>query len=237
MECACPECVIKNKVVNYKPIPNKQIQIIKDNHIYDVTAGYTLNLASSNIVVLLTKSLLYQNIKELDISNNPIKWLPGINTLVKLNCSRCLLDKLPTYYEMPNLLYLNCSDNKIRKIHFPKLKKLECNNCLVDDLQCNSLEYLSCSGNPLTSINIATLQYLEAYNCPLIVIHYIPGLYKRSSIIDNKNNKITHLTNKKEYIDLSYQLINWQNNTCKLDIKFKFGKNILFNKVSKYLFH
>lgn len=239
--CDCVECKLKNKIYVYQlhDTFDKPFQIIQNGQILEpLIKNQILNIPSSNITLLLNKYLLFQGLKELDISNNPLRWISGITSLIKLNCSNCLLNELPNCYELPNLLYLNCSNNKIKNIHFPKLKKLECNNCLVDDLQCGKLEYLSCSGNPITSINIPTLQYLEAYNCPLIIIHYIPGLYKRSSVIDySKSKNVVHLINKKEYIDLSYQLINWQNNKCKLDIKLKLKNNILFSKVSNYLFY
>ena len=160
----CSKChALNNKSSEDFPIAFVQ----QDKILYPMQHDGRIIISNMRINALFARTIIYLNIRELDISYNNISHLPDILSLEKLNCSSCQLTKLP---DLPKLKELNCSNNKIRQI--PEYEYLS---------------HLICNKNPITDICIKTLVYLEAYNCPLLVLHYLPiGTYSSSSkvIID-----------------------------------------------------
>jgi len=218
-----------------KELTSKPISIILTNgQILEPEQNHnTLILSSLHINVLFCKTLIYQSIKVLDISNNPIMWLPNIYTLEKLNCNNCNIQELPNF---TNLTELKCSNNNIKQLpNYKKLKHLECSNNYIQELiSYDKLTYLQCNNNPITKIDIQSLTYLEATNCPLLIICKIPSLHKRSSVIIH--GSIKTLLSKKEYIDTKYTLINWNTNTCADCIYKLFISNDILYPLLPYLF-
>ena len=94
-------------------------------------------------------------IKKLDISYNPIKWMPDLFTLKYLDCSNTLISTLPY---CPNLVILKCRNTPITRLPFyPNLESLDArNSCLIE------------------IPTILKLKELNAENCPLDIIQKLP---------------------------------------------------------------
>lgn len=168
-----------------------------------------LNISDKDIYSIWMKTLANLHIKNLNISNNPLSFLPDIYTLRILNCSNCGLKELPTY--LPFLEELDCSNNLITNIpHYKSIKKIKCSN------------------NPLMEVPRNTDLLIQAANCPILVIHYDPTKWHRSGII--KNGKFTWIINTP--IESKYAIINWQESTTTINFKSRFAQ-----KLSKFLFY
>lgn len=242
----CQKCFPKKykTAVYHKYLPeneelsNKPLIVIQrgSKKIYPSNVNGKIYLADMNITVIFAKTLLYMNIRELDIHNNQITWLPEILSLEKLNCSNCKIKELSI--NLPKLKELNCSDNLITHMEFyPQLKKLNISDNIIYKLpNYNLLESLICNNNPITNIKIQTLTNLEAYGCPLAVIYKIPTLHKKSSI--SINGTIKYLLLKKERINNNKCLINWYDKTCSSKIYNRLisNRNNMIKKLTKFLF-
>jgi hypothetical protein len=169
-----------------------------------------VHISNRKIRVLFAQTLFYLNITFLNVSSNPITWLPEIPTLVTLICNDCRLTELPVC--LPSLTTLQCKNNFISVLpKLPLVTFVDCSdNCITRLLAANipRLQRLICNNNPLTSINIQTLTSLEAYDCPLTVIHKIPSLSRRSSVVIDGSLK--QLIANKEKINTDLVVINWR---------------------------
>ncbi len=88
----------------------------------------SLILKKKNIKSIWVRTLNDLHTKYLDISDNPLIFLPYIYTLKVLKCANCGLRELPTY--LPQLEELDCSGNPINYIpKYPKLKKITSTDC------------------------------------------------------------------------------------------------------------
>lgn len=190
-------------------------------------------LDSQQIQGILLNTLNYLHIKSLSIKKNPLMFLPDIYTLATLDCSNCMLKELPTY--MPVLTTLNCSNNLIKSIpNYSQLSRLDCSNNIISKLpELPSLKSLIINNNPITQIYTPTLTYLEAYNCPILILFDIPGLVRRSSIMD-KTGSFKWILTRTEKINHKNILIDWVNNTIDPKI-LQMLKSRFWQKVFKQL--
>jgi Leucine-rich repeat (LRR) protein len=195
-----------------------------------------LHLPKQQISDLFCRTLIYQTIKELDVSYNLVTYIPEILTLRKLKCTNCKLNKLPNAELLPHLVELNCSDNLLIEIpNYQSLKKLECSINYISELpKYNKLTHLTCNNNPITDIYIPSLEYLEALGCCLTVIYNLPLLYKKSSVLINGDLK--YIICKREKIDNRYKLIDWRNSTCSSLVKDAFLDNDMLSMIYPMLF-
>lgn len=227
------ESIVENEHMVAKPL-----KILQNGRIEEPAhVNGVLLLPNSHIDAIFLKTLIYVNIRELDVSNNPLTWLPEMQSLEKLNCSGCKLTALPS--PLPKLKELKCADNYLSTVpYYKNLVKLECSNNLIQDLsQYNNskLESLIATNNPLTSINIPSLTYLEAYDCPLLVIHNLPSLHKKSSVIIN--NEMKFMMFRKEKISKERRLIDWYDNTCDIAVYNKLvAVSDFFFRLAPFLF-
>ena len=224
--------MLENKDLLDKPFFALQNKILIEPKQYNGK----LNLSNKSITALFNKTIIYQNIRELNISNNNIKQIPYIHTLEILNCSDCNIRELHDSTILPNITELYCNNNLLTIIpHYINLKKLECSSNLIKHIPAfKKLTYLICNDNPITDINIQSLTYLEAYGCPILVLYKIPSLHKRTSVIINGEMKI--LITKQEKLNTNNILINWNNNTCSKEIKNRLKSNSLLCTVVDFLF-
>ena len=190
------------------------------------TKKETLILQNKNITVLLPRTLVDICTYSLNISRNPLRFLPPIYSLRVLNCDNCLLKELPALPQLQelscagnlltsipvykNATIINCSKNFISSIDlksYPKLKKLNCSLNLITDLP-NSKIGITCT------------------NCPITTVYYNFAGARRSGII--KNGKFTWIT---EDTSTKYTIINWQTAKTTLVPNTVFAK-----KLFKFLF-
>jgi hypothetical protein len=171
------------------------------------------NMGITNISL---QTLNYVFLKELDISDNNIRYMPEIISLKILKCNNCNIDKLPDF--QPALEILECCNNNITKIPFYKeLTSINCSTNLIKNIPfLPKLTHLTCCNNPITSISNSKLVYLKARNCPLIIVHKIPSLIKKSSIM--VNNKFKWLYEDKQDIDRKYVVLDWNTGLNKINI-------------------
>jgi hypothetical protein len=171
----------------------------------------SLYMPNQYIISVWPRALVFLSLKVLDISNNLITWLPDLYTLVTLKCANCKIIKLPSY--LPLLEELDCSNNFIKLIPgYPKLKKLNCSKNLVENDHLVSpnfplLEDLDCSDNLINDVCIYTLKNLVAYDCPILVLHKLPLLIKRSSKI--VNSRFVWISQSNARVDYQKILIDW----------------------------
>jgi len=157
-----------------------------------------VNISFHDLIVL--PSLLeFNNLLELNCSNNRLKEIPELPpTLRRLDCSVNFIVKLPN---LPNgLRYLNCSDNNLYVLpDLPStLKKLLCsyNNLtdlpelpsMLDELDCsnNELDYIDSLPSNLKNLNISHNQFkklprklptgLMYFNCSNNQLTSLPSL-------------------------------------------------------------
>jgi hypothetical protein len=218
--CNCRDC--RNIVDNV--VTNNSLVVKTDNLIYyPDTTSTECNLSNKSIIYLGINTISFMHLTSLDVSYNNINFIPDIHTIKKLKCIDCNLRELPS---MPILEELDCSDNLLTCIpNYTKLIKLTCSHNLIESFPNLSIKKLICNNNPITSVNISTLTYLEAYGCPILAICKIPGLTKRSSILENGN--FTWIIDRTEKLDKTNVVIDWNTN-CTLLVKSK-----LFNKLFK----
>jgi hypothetical protein len=221
MECYCAECTYKNNIYKQTIPYNKElikfpIVTVKDGSIYYPNVEHNrLIIPNYRITIILLRTLNYMFLTELDISGNDIKIIPDIFSLKILKCNNCRIKNLPkTLYQLEEL---ECKNNFICKIPYYKyLTKLDCSNNMIDDVShLSKLTYLTCCNNPIMSIHNKSLTFLKAKNCPILIMHKIPSLIRRSSSLIN--NKFIWIKENKQDIELSYILVDW--NTGKHNIK------------------
>lgn len=163
------------------------------------------------VKAIFLRTVAYLNLTTLDISGQPISRIPDIYTIRTLICDNCQLVELPSY--MPNLRHLSCVNNLLTSIpNYPLLNYLNCAKNVIERLPSvsglSSIKHLICSDNPITSIYYPTLSKLEAYGCPLLIIHYIPSTYRRSSTLQDGHFKWKILSDS--YLSTEYAVIDWR---------------------------
>jgi Leucine-rich repeat (LRR) protein len=220
------------KETSYLNITHTKSQIlINKNHKREIplVINDSLYIPNQYIISVWPLTLAFLSLKVLDISNNLVTWLPDLYTLVTLKCTNCKLLELPSY--LPLLEELDCSNNFIKIIPaYPKLKKLNCSKNLVENGHLVSsnfplLEDLHCSDNPINDICITTLKNLVAYDCPILVLHKLPLLIKRSSKI--VNNHFVWISQSNARVDYQKILIDWN----KSELNGQISKLILNRQV------
>lgn len=172
-----------------------------------------INVSDKKVTSIWPFSLLL-SIRKLNISRNPICYVPYIYSLSTLICTDCNISIL---FPLPNLTYLDCSNNKISSLpYFPLIETLIATKNRLETLPIYSrLKKLIISTNPIMSVYQPNLTYLEAYDCPILIVHYIPSLYKRSSYISSSGS-VQQITLKSEKINRSYIVIDWKERTTSL---------------------
>lgn len=180
----------------------------------------SLDLSRTSSRALFIRTLSELSIKTLNISENPLEYLCDIPSLHTLDCSKCLLTKLPTY--LPNLVSLNCSDNLLTSIpSYPSLKHLKCNDNLITKLDYTGLLSLSANNNPLLH-TVSSYKKASFIDCPIICHVYDATLSRRSAIF--KNGKIIWITNKQQ--SKRKIILDWNNSTCLIQPKSYLAKKI-----------
>lgn len=214
-------------------IYNKQLydysfNIVIDKKIYLVeTKTCKNNLSNKNIKSIWVRTLSDLHTQYLDISHNPLIFLPDIFSLRVLNCSNCKIEQLPDY--MPYLEELNCSNNNLTEIpDYTSLIKLECqNNNIRYVSHLKKIEHIICSDNPISDVP-SNIQTIIAQNCPITTIHSGMLVSARSGTI--RNGIFIWRSSKK--IDTRYIILDWNTATC----KYIFDSHLLVN-LCKYLFN
>ncbi len=212
MNCNCVDCyrkkIVKNQVLPYnKDLLEAPLLVVKNKQrLIPIINNNKLIIPNENVIYIFPRTLIYLNLTELDISGNSIKYMPDIQSLKILKCNNCNIKTLPI---LPNLEILECSNNFISEI--PKLMKLTHINCSynmiarIPDLP--EIKHLICSNNPITNISHTTLLSLEAYNCPILTIHKIPTLLKRSSLVID--NRFLWIRKNIQKIERRYVILDW----------------------------
>ena len=203
--------------------------------IYPENINGKVALSASNINLIFMRSIVTCYVTDLDISDNNITYLPDILTLKKLNCAKCKIKTLPRF--LPNIREIDANDNLLTHIYtYQTLETLICSNNIIKELpHLPNLKYLQCNNNPITEINIPSLTSLEAYGCPIMVIHNIPSLIKKSSIL-LANGLVRYIQYNKSKLSNNYVLINWLNNYISESIYLNISNNNLIYNVVPFLF-
>ena len=96
-------------------------------------------------------------------SNNKITKLNSYENLSKLYCANNLLENLDNIIASANLIYLDCSDNKL---------------AYLPEENINNLRDLICSGNMRLNklVSYPKLKYLEIFNTNIDHLPYMPNL-------------------------------------------------------------
>lgn len=232
----CDKCYPKNsRLLIDDELAHSPIYYTKDDSTMHtpIVESKTVDISNMSISAIFCKTISYMNIIELDVSNNPIKWLPEIASLEILRCNNCNIMDLPVY--LPNLKELECENNIIKKLpQFNNLRKLHCSKNLITHIPYKKIQVLKCNQNPITSINIQTLTYLEATDCPILVIHHIPSLYKHSSVLIDHTLK--KLMVKREKINKDFVQINWHDRTISDSLLKRLMTHSTISKVCPFLF-
>ena len=163
-----------------------------------------------------------KNLKRLNVRNNEIASLSGVESLtqlVELNASRNKLTGIREAASLGNLKKLNVNDNQIKSLngveHLQKLEWLQASsNCLgslTDMSQLKKLDYLDVNDNCLSSVNeICALQKLD-----VLGISY---------------NKLTELPDLSSYSNISLIRFNFNNlKETKEELKRKLPQNYFNN--------
>jgi len=134
------------------------------------------------------------NLKYLNLSELPS--LP--NNLQILDCNSNHLHNLPNLSNCVNLQKLDCSNNKITKLHeLPNtLRELNCEGnilrILPDLSQLHSLQILDCSSNSFKTLPTLP-NSLQILNCRYNQLNSLPNLPNSLQILNCSNNKLTSL--------------------------------------------
>lgn len=197
----------------------------------------SLVLDSRNISSVWLNTLNYLHVKSLSIKNNPLIFMVDVYSLHTLNCSNCKLTALPTY--MPVLTNLNCSNNLLTSLpNYQQLTTLDCSDNIITKLPSfPKLKSLTINNNPIHEINIPTLTYLEAYGCPIFIIFDIPGLIRRSSLLD-RFGSFKWVTSRTEKINSKTILLNWTDDKPSINpILYRiFSKSRFWKRALNFLF-
>lgn len=188
------------------------------------------------------------DIETLHIKDSHLNFEPKLtsDTLAEFICNNCSLSEIPVLDNLPNLEYLNLTNNDIKSIELLTFSNLE--NLQDVSLVNNKLSYippnlfannteltkLSLDGNQLDTIEIRvpTLEILSLESCHLRVFDELSSKELNEVIYLNlKNNQISNLTATSfnhmymlETIDLS------DNNLGVLDSRI-FRKNLELDKI------
>lgn len=114
-----------------------------------------------------------KNLESLDLHDNGIKSLKGVEIFPKLNSLDCSLNQLTELDVTKNthLKYLNCSENLIESLNLAQLQELEvlyCDNNMITTLNlqgCKELNMLYSNNNDLTELDLTDCSNLEIINC------------------------------------------------------------------------
>ena len=156
-------------------------------------------------------------LESIDCSKISIKKLPhfksydDFNKLVNFNCSNCVLENINKLKYLKNLIYLNCSHNKINKLpdKFSSLKFINFSNNYVSELDCKfiKLKYLIGSSNKIIQVkNLPnSLVYLDlSDNRKLFKLTDLPINLEYLLITQTKINEINfNPESKLKYLDVS----------------------------------
>ena len=155
----------------------------------------------------------FQNLQELNCSNNKLTQLPknmNFPNLLNLKCSNNKLRQLPKNMNLPNLKVLNCWYNQLTQLpenmNLPNLQTLYCSNNkltqLPENMNLPNLQELYCINNQLTSLPLCILNFSH-----LILFNYInneielsPQIEQFIHNIQNKNLKDLSVHNDTQYI-------------------------------------
>lgn len=150
----------------------------------------------------------YHNLQIIDISHNKLSKIDKLpSSIVELNCKHNELIELNEFNSLsencPNLIRLECSNNKLKTIpHYEKLMNLLCcHNEIIYLNEYQHLNHLICTNNKLIKIgNYENLKYLDCSN------NNINELGNMNNLIDLIINN-THVTklpnmNKIKYIEM-----------------------------------
>jgi hypothetical protein len=203
------------------------LNAVIDSENYHIKSCDPLNLTDKNIRVIWLSSLVNLNITCLDISKNPLKWLPDIFTLKYLNCSNCALTELPVY--LPVIEEIICSNNLICTIPIYKsLVKLICSGNNINKIDhLPKLKYIDCSSNPITDYP-SDIKCI-ATNCPITVKKFSKKQTRSGFVKHGKFEWIEH--NLCELSD-KYILIDWCNARTTVEFHGRFAK-----RLAKFLFY
>ncbi|XP_047347701.1 leucine-rich repeat-containing protein 15-like isoform X1 [Vespa velutina] len=175
---------------------------------------HKLSLSHCNLRKLPTAFEVFENLEELDISNNPlsdafVSLLNPLSSLEYLDMSYCNLGHVAnnTFAQMTSLKKLILSGNKLHSLeeglfaNLTRLESLEMNNCdlrnpvdlkVFGDHNITNVIELKLSGNPLSipddgallPAQLSNLEILDISNCDLSQLH---------QNIFSKTKKITRL--------------------------------------------
>lgn len=186
---------------------------------------------SNNKITSMMHINIFENIKVIDISDNPIKRIEvlpmKLEELVVYGCDieyicdhkylkkiHCYNNSLKNINDYPELIDLICNNNHITKIsNYKNLKNLSCKNNDIDEItNLPNLKYLECSDTKIKSIDLTTLEELICGNTFITDISSLINL--RS--LELCNTKIQYIP----YIPFLEHLIIDNLNIC-IDPKYK----------------
>ena len=131
----------------------------------------------------------------LNCSNNEItKLSDNMPKLRALNCSKNKIQELPI---MPNLIELECVDNKITKlldVNMPNIEEINCSNNKITNLpNMPNIQILICNNNNITKLpdNMPELEFLNCIKNKITKLPDIPNI----QILNCYNNQISDLPN------------------------------------------
>ena len=137
-------------------------------------------------------------VKEIDCEGKGIKSLEGIELFPKLEIVKCSGNEIDTIdvTKNTNLVSIDCSKNKLRRLKvngLPKLEMIDCSHNLLDTIDISeneSLEDLDCSDNKIVEIRVDA-----PVSAPSFASDVRPFATKvfRLTNLDASNNKITNI--------------------------------------------
>jgi Leucine-rich repeat (LRR) protein len=218
------QCLPGCKLCNQDPpeIELCPVIITQDTQISNpIQSKYTLQLSSIGVTKIFLKNI-FCNLRELYISNNPLRELCALPSVEILECKNCQLTTLPIL--LSNAKFIDCSNNVIRQLpsieELPALETLYCSKNNIKTIpNYYNLKKLITSDNPISYIRSNTLEYLEAERCPLTSRHVIKGLIRRSPII-HKQNSIKYIIQLNEKI-ATPTLLDWYKKEMSAEAYYK----------------
>lgn len=143
-------------------------------------------------ITILPKLKPFQNLTELNISNNKLRDVSQLTTLKKLVTLDCGYNTIKSLPILPNLTTLRCQYNRLTRIKsYPKLEYLICwHNPIIEILSMPKLKKLMTCNTYIDKIN--DFPELELLRIEQTKISYVPYM-KNLSYIEFRNTYIKSL--------------------------------------------